>query len=356
MVLFFLFLIIGDASLVNAADNADGTFSIVAYDPQTGELGVAVQSKAFHVGMSVAWAEAGVGAIATQATTNRSFGPKGLELMKAGLSAQEALVWLLEHDPDRDQRQVGLVDARGNAISHTGSACLDWAGHKYGPGFAVQGNILAGPDVVANMEKAFSETEGELGARLLAALQAGQMAGGDRRGKQSAALLVVRPSETHPEYRHRYIDLRVEDHPDPIPELIRLFSVFEGTTLAEAHIHYAQLYRAQGLDELRTLEVTRLGQSLTRTLADPDASAQTLNALAWFTAINDMFLETALSAAQKATGLEPTNYEILDTLAEVHYRLGHKKEAIEASTKALSMAPDDPYLKKQFDKIFNMKE
>jgi len=332
-----------------------GTFSIVAYDEKTGELGVAVQSKVYHVGMIVAWAEAGVGAIATQSLTNRSFGPRGLELMRAGLSAEETLKWLLHHDLERENRQVGIVDKQGNTATHTGQKCMDWAGSRTGQGFTVQGNILANEAVVENMAKAFQDTSGEFSRRLLAALAAGQEAGGDKRGKQSAAILVVRPSETHPEYNYRYVDLRVEDHPDPIQELIRLYDIYEQTTLVEAHIHYTQMYEQQGLEDKKKAEIEFIGRSLRRALADPSTGAQALNSLAWFTAINDMFLEEALVAAQRAVNLEPGSFEILDTLAEVYFRLGNKEKAVETGKKALAAVPDDPYLKEQLDKFSHMK-
>ena len=170
-----------------------GTFSIVAYDSVTGELGVAVQSRAFAVGAAVAWAEAGVGAIATQASTNESFGPQGLKFLAAGLGSEKALECLLENDPGREDRQVGMVDAHGHAANFTGARCLSWAGGVVGRGYACQGNILASEDVVTSMAEAFTGTTGELADKLLEALVAAQAAGGDKRGMQSAALVVVRP-------------------------------------------------------------------------------------------------------------------------------------------------------------------
>lgn len=161
-----------------------GTFSIVAHDPATGEVGVAVQSRVFGVGQRVAWAQGGVGAIATQAQSNESFGPNGLRMLAAGLTAQETLDALLARDQDRDRRQVGVVDAQGAVARWTGPGCLDWAGDAAGAGFTCQGNILAGADVVAAMARAFEEAAGqELARRMIAALEAGQAAGGDSRGQ-----------------------------------------------------------------------------------------------------------------------------------------------------------------------------
>ncbi|MDW8060216.1 MAG: DUF1028 domain-containing protein [Thermomicrobium sp.] len=202
------------------------TFSIVAVDRTTGELGIAVASKFLAVGAVVPWARAGAGAVATQSYANVSYGPRGLELMAAGHSAGETLARLLADDPDRELRQVGIVDARGGTATFTGSGCHAWAGGRTGPGYAVQGNILAGPDVVDAMAHAFETTSGPLAVRLLAALAAGDRAGGDRRGRQSAALLVVKERGGYGGYTDRYIDLRVDDHTDPVAELQRLYEIW----------------------------------------------------------------------------------------------------------------------------------
>lgn len=198
------------------------TYSIVAYDFETGDLGVAVQSRYFSVGSIVPWAEAGVGAIATQSFVNVSYGPKGLELLKEGLTAKEVAERLVSEDEGRDYRQLGIVDAKGNATAYTGPKCLEWAGSKIGKGYSVQGNILAGEEVVNAMAEAYESTEGNLAERLVAALEAGENAGGDARGRQSAALLVVRKDSGRGGYGDRLVDLRVEDHPDPVNELKRL--------------------------------------------------------------------------------------------------------------------------------------
>ncbi|MGC8874805.1 MAG: DUF1028 domain-containing protein [Chloroflexia bacterium] len=198
------------------------TFSIVAFDPATGDLGVAVQSKFLAVGAYVPSARAGVGAIATQAYSNLSYGPRGLELLAQGLSAPEVVERLLADDPLREQRQLGIVDARGQAAAFTGKECFSWAGHLVGQGYCCQGNILVGEETVQAMAETFQRAQGELAERLLAALTAGQEAGGDRRGQQSAALLVVRASGGYGGTSDRYIDLRVDDHPRPIEELRRL--------------------------------------------------------------------------------------------------------------------------------------
>jgi uncharacterized Ntn-hydrolase superfamily protein len=198
------------------------TFSIVARDPRNGDLGVAVASKFLAVGSVVPWARAGSGAVATQALANIAYGPDGLALLERGHTAQQALAALLAEDELREHRQVGIVDTRGGAAAHTGDQCMNWAGHVVGAGFTAQGNILAGEGVVQALATSFTAATGELAEQLLAALAAGDTAGGDRRGRQSAALYVARAGGSYGGLLDRYVDLRVDDHPTPIPELARL--------------------------------------------------------------------------------------------------------------------------------------
>lgn len=198
------------------------TFSIVAYDAAEDAFGVGVASKFLAVGSIVPWARAGVGGVATQAMGKYTFGPDGLALMADGLSASEALARLLQADTMPEHRQVGLVDARGGVAAHTGSECLDYAGHRLGDNFTVQGNILAGPQVLDAMVEAFTTASGDLANRLTQALQAAEDAGGDRRGKQSAALLVAKANAGYGGDNDRYLDLRVDDDPRPIGKLAEL--------------------------------------------------------------------------------------------------------------------------------------
>lgn len=203
------------------------TFSIVAYDLDENAWGVAVASKFLAVGAVVPWARAGQGAVATQAYANTSYGPKALALMGSGLSAQETLNRLLADDDGRDQRQVGLVDMQGRAAAYTGSACYDWAGHIVGPHFTCQGNILVSQATVQAMADTFSSAKGELAERLVKALAAGEEAGGDSRGRQSAAVLVVKPEGGYAGFNDRYLDLRVDDDPAPVQRLIALLDLHE---------------------------------------------------------------------------------------------------------------------------------
>jgi uncharacterized Ntn-hydrolase superfamily protein len=204
------------------------TFSIAAWDPQADpspEWGVAVASKFLAVGSAVPWVQAGAGAVATQALANLSFGPGGLDRLAAGGSASEVVRTLTAEDPEREQRQLGIVDASGGAATFTGSECFDWAGGVTGDGYCCQGNILTGPDVVEEMASTFESMEGELATRLLAALAAGDEAGGDRRGRQSAALYIARADGGYGGGIDRAVDLRVEDHQLPVSELSRLFEM-----------------------------------------------------------------------------------------------------------------------------------
>jgi uncharacterized Ntn-hydrolase superfamily protein len=213
------------------------TFSIVARDPETGDLGVAVQSKYFGVGSVVPHAKAEVGALATQARGNVLYGPQGLGLLESGVGPEEAIERLIADDPLRAQRQVGLVAADGAAASYTGEETLPWSGGKTGDNYAAQGNLLAGPEVVDAIAAAFETTDGDLPTRLVTALAAGQAAGGDARGRQSAALLVVRSGSGYMGASDRLVDLHVEDHPTPIKELWRLL----GIRLAQVAVHDARL-------------------------------------------------------------------------------------------------------------------
>lgn len=198
------------------------TYSIVARDKATGDIGVAVQSHWFSVGALVPWAEAGVGAVATQSFVEASYGPLGLEMMRAGRTAPEALAGLLRADKDEAVRQVGMVDAAGRSAAYTGSKCIAAAGHFVGDGFACQANMMLKPTVWKAMAEAFESTSGELADRLLAALEAAQREGGDIRGRQAAGLIVVRGKASGAPWKDRIYDLRVEDHPDPVGEMRRL--------------------------------------------------------------------------------------------------------------------------------------
>src|SRR5215207_6476184 len=230
------------------------TFSIVAFDPETDALGVAVQSKFLAVGSVVPWARAGVGAVATQAMANYNYGPRGLDLMARGTDAAETVEALISADTERGHRQLGVVGAQGRAATFTGEECFEWAGGVVGEHYDAQGNILVGRETVEAMAKTFEDAEGDLAGRLLAALDAGQEAGGDSRGRQSAALLVVREGGGYGGDNDRVVDLRVDDHPDPIKELIRvrdLHTLYFGETRPEDVVSVDGDVRREVMDALR---------------------------------------------------------------------------------------------------------
>jgi len=222
------------------------TFSIVARDPKTGELGVAVQSHWFSVGPIVPWAEPGVGAVATQSLVDISYGPKGLALMKGGMSAPTALKKLLAEDPQREVRQVAMIDSRGRVAAHTGKQCIPQAGDEVGDQFSCQANLMLNDRVWGAMAKAFRSAKGDLAERLLVTLEAGQAVGGDVRGQQSAAILIVKGKGGPAPWNDKVLDLRVEDNPHPIRELRRLVKLHRAYELAS---HGDDMVAARKFDE-----------------------------------------------------------------------------------------------------------
>ena len=223
--LFLLMLSVGVSAQTFFSTPFAHTYSIVAVDTVTGEIGAAVQSHWFSVGSIVIWAEAGVGAVATQSFVNPSFGPRGLSLLKSGMTSQQAVNSLLETDDGRDVRQLAIIDARGNAATHTGKGCIPDAGHITRKNYSIQANMMLNNRVWPAMEKAFLDAKGPLAERLVAALEAAQAQGGDIRGKQSAALLVVRGKSTGNIWEDRLVDLRVEDHAEPVQDIKRLLRI-----------------------------------------------------------------------------------------------------------------------------------
>jgi uncharacterized Ntn-hydrolase superfamily protein len=247
------------------------TYSIVGFDPEEKEWGIAVQSKFLGVGSVVPFAKAGVGAVATQSYANTSYGPYALQLMEEGKTAEEALDIITKDDPERPLRQVGLIDACGNPATFTGEGCYDWAGGQTGKHFAAQGNILVNEQTVKAMADTFESTTGSLAERLLHALDAGQEAGGDSRGMQSAALLVVKENGGYGGFNDRYIDLRVDDHASPIQELKRIYQLHQ-LYFKESDAGRVVLLEGEIYDEVER-ELTRLGyakekQSLYQNLKD----------------------------------------------------------------------------------------
>lgn len=323
------------------------TFSIVAVDTVQHECGVAVASRFLAVGSVVPWARAGVGAVATQAAANTSFGPHGLAYLERGESAQETLKRLLAADSDPDARQVGIVDARGGAAIFTGQHCQGWAGGVKGFGFAVQGNRLTGPEVVDLAAKAFRETEGSLAERLLAALAAGDQAGGDRSGRQSAAILVVKAGGGYRGGNDRLVDLRVDDATNPVGELQRLYAVHAAHYLPAVHVRLGDDALASGRRDVAEREYSRVIHLYREAIAAHPKDPDLKNGLAWFYVRHRVNLDEAFRLAEEARRLAPDSWEIIDTLAEIHFARGQLHQAHEHAIRALQMDPDNTYLKSQ---------
>ncbi|MDP2209041.1 MAG: DUF1028 domain-containing protein [Bacteroidota bacterium] len=281
-----------------SADYGIATFSIVARDSVNGELGVAVASRFFAVGAVVPWAKAGVGAVATQSFANTTFGWRGLELLDKGASPEQVVEILTRNDDNPKRRQFGIVSADGKSATYTGTDCLPWAGGRNGKNYAIQGNILTGENVVTAMEETFLKTKGTLADRLYAALVEGDKQGGDARGKQSAALLVVKENAGYGGYSDRAIDIRVDDHAEPFVELGRL-------------LNFAQMNYSWNE--------------------------------AWTLFTQKKFKE-ALPFMEHAEKIAPENPEVLYDLAVIRLAAGKKEDALKALEKALTL---NPKLKKQ---------
>lgn len=286
---FTLFMV----SLAMSQNETIATFSIVGRDSVTGELGVAVASRFFAVGSVVPWAKADVGAVATQSYANTSFGWRGLELLEKGATPDQVVKILLQSDPDPDRRQFGIVGADGQSATYTGSQCAPWAGGRSGRNYACQGNILAGEAVVSAMEKTFLETKGTLADRLYAALVAGDKAGGDSRGKQSAAIYIVKKNAGYGGFTDRAIDIRVDDHTEPFVEIGRL-------------LNYAQMNYAWNE--------------------------------AWTLFRNNKATD-ALPLMERAASLAPNEGEVLYDLAVIRLAAGKESQALEALKKAVLANP-----------------
>jgi len=267
------------------------TFSIVAYDPVTEELGVGVQSKFLAVGSLVPWVRQGVGAIATQAKTNSGFIEKAFSLLQGGMDPDNVISCLLEEDPHVDIRQIGIVDSQGRSSAYTGSNCIGWAGHKRGENYCCQGNVLLGEIVLSAMSEAFEQTRGDLADRLLAALEAAQEAGGERRGRQSAALVVEKSFHGMLGESHRYIDLRIDHSSWPLHDLKKLLQMHR---VDYAPNHRDKFYSFEGETRERILTIlTNLGYI--RILKDHDSLEDVLKRLSEKWDITPAFREKAIN-------------------------------------------------------------
>lgn len=319
---------------------AAGTFSIVAYDAEAREWGVAVASRVLAAGYIVPWAKAGVGAIATQAYADLGYGIEGLSLLEEGLTAEEVLARLLEADEGSEQRQVAIIDAAGTVAVFTGSEAPAWSGHKSGADYSVQGNILVGEEVLTEMERAYVSTEGALAGRLIAALRAGDAAGGDKRGKESAALLVVREGGGYQGKTDRMVDVRVDDHVEPVAELERIYELWEERFLVNTYLE-----SGSERDLACALPI------IDRVLAANADNADYYNNFAWALASSKRMPAKALELALRARELAPDDANVMDTVAEAYYAGGDYEQAIAWEKKAMAANPDNEFYGEQLKKF-----
>jgi uncharacterized Ntn-hydrolase superfamily protein len=288
------------------------TYSIVAFDPETRQFGVAVQSHYFGVGPVVGWARPGIGAVATQSFVEISYGPLGLELLQAGKTAEQALTGLLAGDQQAEQRQVAMVDARGNVATHTGKRCIAAAGHRQGKNYSVQANLMLKDTVWDAMAEAYEKAEGDLAARMLAALVAAEGEGGDIRGKQSAALLVVSGDAVLPAWGGRIYDLHVDDHPRPLEELARLLAI--GRAYAHAQ-NASDLLAAKSRQD----EKFDLAEAEFQLAAREPAMTGNVELVFWYAAdlVNAGKVEQALPLFKTVFAADPAWRELVPRLARV---------------------------------------
>lgn len=333
-----------------------GTYSIVAWDSLTGDLGVAVQSKFLGVGAVVPYAKAGVGAIATQAFANTTYGNEALKLLGQGLDARRVVETLTAADTGANRRQLGVVDAQGRSFSFTGTSCQVYAGNIVGNGYAVQGNILAGENVLTAMARSFEATIGNLAERLLAALDAAELAGGDRRGRQSAALLVVREGGGYAGMSDRMIDIRVDDNIRPLAELRRIYTLWQSTFLNDAQMRSVEMFNKTKNFRAARAILQQVAASLNAQLRDRPDDPEVLNSVAWTLATNDIDKVRALELAKRAATLSPKDHRILDTLAECHFRLGNFDAAIAIEAELVTKEPANDEYWKQLQKFKDAKQ
>jgi len=315
-------------------------------DPETSEWGVAVASRVLDVGYVVPWLKAEVGAVATQAMTNPYFGPWALKELREGKKADEVLKIILEKDTIPEDRQVGIVDRYGNSAAHTGKSTLDWAGHRTALYVSIQGNILVGALVVDSMFATFQRTEGPLAERLISALESGEAAGGDKRGKQSASLVVIRKRGGYLGVDDRLVDLKVVDNPEPVKELRRQYELWQFAFLAPSYLRLSEEE-----PDKKDVFIKRSHALLLKALESDLESPEVYNSLAWQFALLKKYPEETLEAAKKAHELAPDDANIIDTYAESHYAAGKYEKAVYWEMEALKIEPENEFFKKQLQKF-----
>jgi uncharacterized Ntn-hydrolase superfamily protein len=319
----FLFIVSIAAGLAPERSRPVHTYSIVGRDPATGQMGVAVQSHWFSVGSLVTWADAGVGAVATQSFIDPAYGPLGLDLMRAGKTAKQALAAIIASDPNENVRQVAMIDAKGQVAAHTGNKCIPAAGHYVGENFSVQANLMLNEKVWPAMAEAYQKTGGDLADKMLAALDAAQAVGGDIRGKQSAAILIVSGTNTGRPWVDRVMELRIEDHPEPLKELRRL-----------VHVHRA--YQHMNAGDL-AVEHNDMDKALREYGAAQALVPESLEMIYWTATslVNAGRLDESLPLFKKVFAGDPNWVELTPRLPKV----GLLNVDAEGLKKILSVAP-----------------
>ncbi|MBI3189939.1 MAG: DUF1028 domain-containing protein, partial [Ignavibacteriales bacterium] len=349
LLLFVFQLCVGQNFPKSHPSEIVGTISIVAVDTLTGDIGVAILSRVLSVGAIAPYAKAGVGAVATQATANTTYGPVGLEMLARGVEPYEVIGAMLVNDGDTTQRQVGMVDAKGNSYAFTGSGCVQKATHMFGPGYSVQGNVLSSESIVKAVGRSFEISHGTLPDRLLDALESGERAGADA-GYRSAALLVVRENGGYMGFNDRYVDVRVDDSPTPMDELRRIYKLWMNRFTFDTQIRSIEVFMQQNNVAAARTELQRLVNDLNAQLRDKPDDPDVLNRIAFILATYDIDRERALDLAKRAAKLEPTNDRVLSTLAECHFYLGHYEEAIAIGAELVKRSPANDNFWKRLQK------
>jgi uncharacterized Ntn-hydrolase superfamily protein len=341
-----LFVVAALGAAPAGASDMQGTLSVIGVERSTGAMGVAVVSHAPACGAEVPWVQAGTGAVATQGDVNADWGPAALGLLRDGMEPQALCDTLYKRDPAYLRRQIGVLDRRGRPGGYTGLELTSFSGGVIDTMVAVQGNALAGGDVLLAVHDSFVVwNDVPLPERLLASLRVGAAAAS--RPLRSAALLVGRVDPERPAAASRWIYLRVDDHPDPLAELERLYRVHAASRLVESHLHFAELGTRAGRADFAGSERGRAEALVAAALADSLLPPTALNAMAWGMAQHGAWLDRAELAARRAQAGEPTNPEYLDTLAELRARQGDRPGALVEAKRAFALAPRDDYFRER---------
>ena len=332
----FLFVLISPAQ---EKENLVSSYSIVARDSLTGDLGIAVKSNIPAIGAIVPYARTGIGVIAAQGMPNSSFGIQGLSLLERGVSADQAGGEMINSDTGRNVRQLAIVDSRGNSYAYTGINCRYYSGHILGNGYSIQGNLLSGIEILKAIEQTFLQTSGDLSERLLRSVEAAQKLSNDRKAGQSAALLVVRENGGFNGFDDHFVDIRVDGDSLPVVRLRQLYDLWQETYMFDARLRSIDDMNRKKKFIAADTEKKRLAESFNMQLRRSPADPNLLNKIAWILATKEIDKEQAIELAKRAVRLVPNEVSYLETLAECHYRLNHIDEAIAIESELASKDP-----------------